>query len=89
MTRFCWKRGSTTTFRLELPLRDDPLARELRAQAAKVGAQALQAIQDLRRLHRLTEAERSARRQAEARRLRAIENLRAEHGHEVARPMRG
>jgi HD-GYP domain-containing protein (c-di-GMP phosphodiesterase class II) len=74
--------GTPTTFRVELPLRGDPLARltrELQGQAARADAQALQAIRDFRAAHRRVEEERRVRQQAEAQQLRTVEDFRAEH----------
>jgi two-component sensor histidine kinase len=49
-----------TTFRLELPLREDPIARQataLREHAALMDAQALRAIQDMRKARAAAEAD--------------------------------
>src|SRR5439155_21592154 len=74
--------GTPATFRVELPLRADPLARltrELQGQAARADAQTLQAIRDFRAAHRRVEEERRVRQQAEAQQLRTVEDFRAEH----------
>jgi HD-GYP domain-containing protein (c-di-GMP phosphodiesterase class II) len=74
--------GEPTTFRLELPLREDPIARQaaaLREQAALMDAQALRAVQDMRAARALAKRERHSRELAEAQQLRAVEDFRAAH----------
>jgi HD-GYP domain-containing protein (c-di-GMP phosphodiesterase class II)/anti-sigma regulatory factor (Ser/Thr protein kinase) len=79
--------GEPTTFRLELPMREDPIARQataLRAQAAMMDAQALRAVQDMRAAHAIAERERQGRALAEAQQLRAVEDFRTSHREAVA-----
>jgi HD-GYP domain-containing protein (c-di-GMP phosphodiesterase class II) len=76
-----------TTFRLELPLREDPIAREakaLREQAAMLDAQALRAVQDMRVVRATAQFERRGRQLAEAQQLRAVEDFRTAHANAVA-----
>jgi HD-GYP domain-containing protein (c-di-GMP phosphodiesterase class II) len=74
--------GEPTTFRLELPLREDPIARQataLREQAALMDAQALRAVQDMRAARATAQRERQGRELAEAQQLRAVEDFRTSH----------
>jgi HD-GYP domain-containing protein (c-di-GMP phosphodiesterase class II) len=79
--------GRPTTFRLELPLRDDPIARQARAlreQAALMDAQALRAVEDMRTARAIAQRERLGRELAEAQQLRAVEDFRAAHREALA-----
>jgi anti-sigma regulatory factor (Ser/Thr protein kinase) len=79
--------GEPTTFRLELPMREDPIARQataLRAQAAMMDAQALRTVHDMRAARALAERERQGRALAEAQQLRAVEDFRTSHREAVA-----
>jgi HD-GYP domain-containing protein (c-di-GMP phosphodiesterase class II) len=79
--------GVPTTFRLELPVREDPIARQaaaLREQAALMDAQALRAVHDMRAAHAIAERERRGRELAEAQQLRAVEDFRTVHREAVA-----
>lgn len=72
----------SNTFRLELPLRDDPLALEakgLRQHAALLDAQATRAIEDIKLLRADIRREREGRQLAEAQQLRAVKDFRAAH----------
>ena len=67
--------GQPTTFRLELPLREDPMARQARAlreQAEQAEAQTLSAIRDVRFLRETAARAQQARELAEAQQLRAV-----------------
>jgi HD-GYP domain-containing protein (c-di-GMP phosphodiesterase class II)/anti-sigma regulatory factor (Ser/Thr protein kinase) len=78
--------GELTTFRLELPLREDPIARQaaaLREQAALMDAQALRAVQDMRAARAVAQRERQSRELAEAQQLRAVEDFRVAHREAV------
>lgn len=78
----------STMFRLEMPLRDDPIARqanELRARAALADAQALRAIQDLRELRSVAIRERKARELAEEQQARAASDFRDARREQQAR----
>jgi HD-GYP domain-containing protein (c-di-GMP phosphodiesterase class II) len=80
--------GEPTTFRLELPVREDPIARQataLREQAALMDAQALRAVQDMRAARAIAQRERHGRELAEAQQLRVVEDLRTAHDEAVAR----
>jgi HD-GYP domain-containing protein (c-di-GMP phosphodiesterase class II) len=79
--------GTPTTFRLELSLREDPIAREARAlreQAALMDAQALRAVRDMRTVRAVADRERRGRELAEAQQLRAVEDFRTAHREAVA-----
>jgi HD-GYP domain-containing protein (c-di-GMP phosphodiesterase class II)/anti-sigma regulatory factor (Ser/Thr protein kinase) len=79
--------GEPTTFRLDLPLREDPIARQARAlreQAALMDAQALRAVQDVRVAHAVAQRERRGRELAEEQQLRAVQDFRAAHREAVA-----
>jgi HD-GYP domain-containing protein (c-di-GMP phosphodiesterase class II) len=79
--------GSPPTFRLIMPLREDPIARQARAlreQAAQADAQALRAIGDMRALREVNARERGARELAEAQQLRAVEDFRVAHRNSLA-----
>jgi HD-GYP domain-containing protein (c-di-GMP phosphodiesterase class II)/anti-sigma regulatory factor (Ser/Thr protein kinase) len=74
--------GDPTTFRLELPLRQDPLAVravELEQRTEQADAQALRTVQDLRLLHDELRKERQARQLAEQQQLRAVQDFRTRH----------
>lgn len=79
--------GVPTTFRLDLPLWDDPAGREARSwqeRAIRAEAEALRAMQDLRALRSAAVTEQAARQLAEAQQLRAVQDFRAEHHRAVA-----
>jgi HD-GYP domain-containing protein (c-di-GMP phosphodiesterase class II)/anti-sigma regulatory factor (Ser/Thr protein kinase) len=79
--------GAPPTFRLAIPLREDPIAREARAlreHAAHADAQALRAIADVRALRAATARERAARELAEAQQLVAVGDFRAAHREALA-----
>jgi HD-GYP domain-containing protein (c-di-GMP phosphodiesterase class II)/anti-sigma regulatory factor (Ser/Thr protein kinase) len=79
--------GAPPTFRLVIPLREDPIARQARAlreQAAQADAQALRAIGDVRALREATARERAARELAEAQQLLAVGDFRAAHREALA-----
>ena len=79
--------GSPPTFRLVIPLREDPIARQARAlreQAAQADAQALRAIGDMRALRAATARERAARELAEAQQLLAVGDFRTAHREALA-----
>lgn len=74
--------GQPTTFRLELPLREDPMARQARAwrdQAEQAEAQTLSAIRDVRALRETAARAQQARELAEAQQLRAVTDFRSAH----------
>lgn len=74
--------GEPTTFRFELPVRSDEVTRgveQLDRRAAHAEAQALLAVQSLRRLRADNERERNARADAVAEQLKAVEDFRAAH----------
>ncbi len=79
--------GEPTTFRLELPLREDPIARQaqaLRDQAQRMDAQALRAVKDVRTLRTAARTERGARELAERQQLLAVNDFRAAHRDALA-----
>lgn len=79
--------GKPTTFRLELPIREDPFAveaRALRKQAERMDAQALRAVQDVRKLRAAARQEQLARERAQAQQLRAVTDFRAAHKDALA-----
>jgi HD-GYP domain-containing protein (c-di-GMP phosphodiesterase class II)/anti-sigma regulatory factor (Ser/Thr protein kinase) len=75
-----------TSFRIDLPLRTDELTREALSvdrRAADAEAQAMVAIQSLRRMRAETVRERSARAEAVRDQLKAVEDFRAAHRQAV------
>ena len=74
--------GEPTTFRVELPQREDPIAREAREleeRARRMDAQALRAVKDLRTLRTTAQQQSRARELAERQQLRAIHDFRIAH----------